>query len=104
MTETKLTDAELSLKVARITRPDISWFVNNGVVFSARNGVVTDFDYTTDDALGKMCVWLAKYWLSIIDVDDNACWKMNEIPDFLVDDNPNRALAEAIVSIGEAKG
>ena len=95
--ELSLADSELSLMVARIMWPEYEWKSDSGsgaTQVSKEYGVVThdceSFDHTTDDALGKMCVWLGKETY----VDDDVHWMLRG-------DNPNRAIAEAIVEVGK---
>ena len=65
---TKLSDAGLSLAVAKIMWPEYhEWIIDKGHVKGLRGycggehrvPVYDDFNHTTDDAGFKMCVWLA---------------------------------------------
>ena len=83
----KITDAELSLAVARIMWSEHEWVWLNDEVGAVYDGASSSFRYTTDDALGKMCVWLA---------NRREFWE-GEVGYLLKEDNPHRAIAEAIV-------
>ena len=88
-----MNDAELSLAVAMIMWPDEDWHqdpVDCGAVCAK-----FFFTHTTDDALGKMCVWLAHhYWGNAVENGARLIF------DYLLSDNPHRAIAEAIVEVG----
>lgn len=90
----KLSEIDLSLAVAAIIEPAAKirkekvlycglW---QGEYICTING--RTFNYTTDDALGKMCVWLAKS-------NADPRW----IAGRLASDNPHRAIAAAIVEV-----
>lgn len=92
----KLTDTELSLAVALVLQPQYKWrsdkrgcavrFVNRVTMGPKK----VPFSYTTDDALGKMCVWYVKN----SEYGGEIRWLIDE-------DNPHRAIAEAIVEISK---
>lgn len=95
-----MNDQDLSLAVAMIMWPEYEWEICDGKV--TFNNHITDhpiyggkgnaFNHSTDDALGKMCVWLAnnaQYNADILFIDH-----------YLKGDNPHRAIAEEIVKIG----
>ena len=99
---------ELSLAVARIMRPEYEWgdeglarFHCTGIEDVGSDLIIMhQFNHTTDDALGKMAVWLASY--------DGDKWiyyehRGNTLKGMLQRNNPHRALAEAIVEIGGSK-
>ena len=90
-------DSELSLAVARIMWPEHEWEIKGKLVGAFGPYL---FDHTTDDALGKMCVWLAKYaereFGNTIGAE-LASAIIDAITTSLCADNPHRALAEAIV-------
>ncbi|MCK5132733.1 MAG: hypothetical protein KAR40_11345 [Candidatus Sabulitectum sp.] len=99
----KLSDAELSLAVARIMVPDFNWKISLGEAvapeheISGREIYRLSFDCTTDDALGKMCVWLALEQTRVRYVDDpirEFAWRIEGL---LASGSPHRAIAEAIV-------
>ena len=94
-----MNDAELSLAVARIMWPEYEWeswtLLADKSEATARttlecamkeHGKTRTFDHTTDDALGKMCVFGAKH-KPMINVQV-ILWQS---------DNPHRSIAEAIV-------
>lgn len=88
-----LTDAELSLAVAQIMWPMHFWKISNSklTVYAADvESPRSSFTHTTDDALGKMCVWLA----------NNRDWLLTNDLGILIEDNidnPHRAIAAAIL-------
>jgi len=98
--------AELSLAVARIMWPEYEWAL--GANWAMRRTVASDrrpltdtsgdpyyivFDYRTDDAGFKMAVWLANN-------EEPDSWEIGWLRDALEQDNPHRALAEAVKEIG----
>ena len=89
----KLTDAELSLAVAMILWPEYKWLTTKHHGAALRMGqcvelgVPSNFNHTTDDALGKMCKWLA----------NSSPAAKYRLCHYLIYDNPNRVIAEAIV-------
>ena len=93
-----MNDAELSLAVAKILWPEYEWFKSNVRGAYRKSGMIIRFTHTTDDALGKMCKWLAK---DNAGIDDYEEWlaKALSLADMLGEDNPHRAIAEAIVEV-----
>lgn len=94
-------DAELSLAVAKIMWPESFWQINDGKThaFTMSGGLcVVKFDHTTDDSLGKMCVWLGKLPRSTIATFDRGMTSLDYgLYHVLAADNPHRSIAEAIV-------
>ena len=104
---TKLSDSELSLAVAKILWPKYSFRRHS---LSKKDGSVflhglhatepnmhrsIGFTHTTDDALGKMCVWLANNHGY---VGHNATkFTYLKVGNALTSSDPNRAIAEAIL-------
>jgi hypothetical protein len=95
----KLSDAELSLKVAKIMWPECEWrpWESKGCAVTGYDIPLRRFKHITDDALGKMCVWLANHL-------DSNLFEVSEddtiIQFALLNKNPHRAIAEAIVEAG----
>ena len=95
-----MNDAELGLAVAKIMWPDEEWSISGGEVCAnhKEKGGWWKFNHTTDDALGKMCVWLAKLPRNTIATFDRGKTSLDYgIYHCLAADNPHRAIAEAIV-------
>ena len=97
-TEAKASDRELSLAVAKILWPEYAWKNEGGMVY--RREILPDigmmaihiqFDYRTDDALGKMVVELAKR----SKVGENFV----AIFAGLIGEDPHRALAEKLLEV-----
>jgi len=80
----------LSLEVAKIMWPDAPWDLTS--IYNKHAA----FDHTTPEALGQMAVWLARYQMVVATVGSNKTWRWH-IESLLASDNPNKALAEAIV-------
>ena len=101
-----LTDAELSLAVARILWPEYEWedWTSSACGF-LENDCMEQFDHTTDAALGKMCVWYTTGNLdltnckSIPESAEMVSYRKYRLFDALLEDNPHRAIAEAIVEV-----
>jgi len=94
-----MNDSELSLAVARIMWPEREPFLTEP---SAYKSVWVDagigfFDHTTDDALGKMCVWLARKECGDLEGTQEGINIYNGMLDWMASDNPYRAIAEAIL-------
>ena len=99
-----MNDAELSLAVAKIMWPEYEWHGANVKAYPCTKGAFRfsgkvpfadiEFYHTTDDALGKMCVWLAQHENGGSDADESSIC--------LRDINPHRAIAEAIVEVADA--
>jgi len=92
--------AELSLAVARIMWPELPWrtHVGSQVIATEFTGMDWDkilmvFDYRTDASGFKMAVWLANS-------EEPDSWEIGWFRGALEQDNPHRALAEAIKEIG----
>jgi len=89
-----MNDAELSLAVARIMWPDYEWehLQDAEMIAYLDHFTLVSFNHTTDDALGKMCVWLAnnmeEQYIEVIGA---------ELYIMVTSSNPHRAIAEAIV-------
>ena len=85
----------LSLEVARIIHPEYEWRLFNGRrgAWPVDGSSALHFDHTTPEALGQMAVWLAKDLTKGGWCGDDAV----ELSHNLASDNPNKALAEAIV-------
>jgi len=85
----EMTDAWLSLVVARIMYPEYEWVVWGGVAVSDDDGM--EFSYTDKDCAWDMAVWLAnnhhggRDWLQML----------------FQKETPQHALAMAIKEIGE---
>ena len=101
-----MTDAELSLAVAMIMWSEYVCVSKGGYVsIQYHDGTeYTIFYHTTDDALGKMAVWLAKKcgdekYTSVIAAKTD--WAV--LTYLLQSENPHRELAEAIVEVGGSK-
>ena len=96
-------DKQLSLAVAKVMWPEIDWHHNGfGVLAHKGDGVTHRFDHTTDNALGKMCIWLAsneEYQCSST-VGGPMAIRTPMIDDLLTSDNPHDAIAQEIVRIG----
>ena len=90
-----MNDAELSLKVAQIMFPDCKWEEYGGAAHSF-NSKDPFFNVFTDDALGKMCVWLAHARYNAGKSKSKSCADIL-MAAIMHSDNPHRAIAEAIV-------
>ena len=83
-------DAELSLAVAKIMWPEYEWCADDNEAMYMVRGFITKFNHTTDDALGKMCLFVAQKFASPESTPDTFVGVLNC-------DTPHRAIAEAIV-------
>lgn len=98
----KMSDAELSLAVAKIMWPEYEW-ESTGTIEDAEDAFayehdvcVKGFNYTEDDAGMKMCVWLAKKVHCKANKLARYGWG-TDIESLLISDSPHRAIAEAII-------
>ena len=83
----------ISLEVVEILYPEYEWIehLNSKVVGTNPSLGLIEFDYTTDDALGKMCVWYA----------NNVNLLQERLARCLRNENKHRALAEAIMEVNK---
>jgi len=94
-------DTELSLAVAKIMRPEYEWrmpeeydiYCIGEKFINGKLASTEHFLHTTDDALGKMCVWLAH--------NKPMCSDEYLMQLLLRDNNPHRAIAEAILEANQ---
>lgn len=101
----QLTDAELSLAVAKVIWPEYLWGTETrwgevSVVattkdFPAYRMPCKRFDYRTDDALGKMAVWA-----SCNENADISKFEEDWLQHALSGNDPHRTLAELVREIG----
>ena len=92
-------DAELSLTVAKIMWPDDTWMAYGDHARRECDGWL--FDHTTDDALGKMCVWFTKHLFCQEYEDDYELFRaLARVAACLRWNSPHRAIAEEIVETG----
>jgi len=92
-----MTDAWLSLVVARIMYPEYEWVVWGGVAVSDNDGM--EFSYTDKDCAWDMAVWLANQ-----DNDDIGSYPSLIMSEIITEENPQHALAMAIKEIGGLNG
>ena len=87
-----MNDAKLSFAVAKIMWPENVW-VDHGSCAAKGHQFYDDdfFNHTTDDALGKMCVWYAKKNCLVSD--------QHRLIAMLASPNPHRAIAKAIICV-----
>lgn len=74
--------------MARVIWPEYVWKQNNDITYC--HMLCMTFTHTTDDALGKMAIWLAK----------NSSGGRDWLQVLLQSDNPHRAIALAIIEAG----
>lgn len=96
----KVSDRKLSLAVAKIMWPEYEWVNRCGNICYFPEDNRLDwivFDHTTDDALGKMCVWLTAYLYKQEYEENIDLFKaLARIADYLRRNNRHREMAEAI--------
>ena len=90
----------LSLEVARIMHPEYAWLDRGHDAARHLNQPfisIEVFDYRTPEALGHMALWLASNHKLLCMVGERLVCMMRS-------DNPNKALAEAIIATQEGEG
>ena len=103
-----MNDSELSLAVAIIIWPEHVFYLgtleDSDTAFghNEKDEQIIGFDSTTDDALGKMAVWYTKHLFKqkYESFEEMTC-VFSRVANFLRHNDRHRALAEAIVEIGE---
>ena len=104
-----MTNAELNLAIAKLVYPDRNWFNDNGMIIHASRGVIIRFDFNNWNDLMPLVVeheiqleTVAMYVGN--DCGWTACWTESVYKEITVtDDNPQRALAECLLKVLEAK-
>jgi len=96
-----ITDAELSLAVARIMHPKYEWVEWGGVAASDNDGM--EFSYKDKDCAFDMAVWLAKRAASPKFTDIDRVLALNALGEMLLLAHPQHALAVAIKETGEGE-
>jgi len=94
-----MTDAELSLAVARIMYPKYEWVEWGGVAVSDNDGM--EFSYKDKDCAFDMAVWLAKRAASPKFTDIDRVLALNALGEMLLLAHPQHTLAVTIITASE---
>lgn len=102
-----MTDAEISLAVARIMYPEHGWGLDGVVYREDEDGLLYFFDYRSKDKAFGMAVWLAKQYHSgahpVGNLRYNAKINSSRFRSMFETKDPQRALADAIMEVGNER-